>query len=454
MNKRTVLTGALTVGALAAHAKAPAVQPNILIIYTDDMGVGDVSFLNSGWVATPNIDRLAREGLVVRNYYSAAPVSSPSRAGLTTGMCPLQVGITCYLQTRAGNARIGQADWLDPSFPSMARAMKEAGYATGHFGKWHMGGGRDVKNAPSITSYGFDEYVSTWESPDPDPLITGDPKWIWSPRDSIKRWDRTAYFVEKTLDFMARNTDRPCFVNLWPDDMHTPWVPSGPFVDNEKSWTTEPNFRQTLAEYDRQIGLLIEGLERLGIAERTVVIFSSDNGPNPSFERQRTNGLRGMKCSLYEGGIRMPLVVRWKGHVKAGAVDRTTVLGAVDLLPSLCAIAGARLPEGFDYGGEDMSRALLGTPCKRSTDLKWDFGHNRFYNFPPTDRSPGLAIRRGEWKLIMNEDGSGAELYNLRLDEKESRDVASRNPRIVAELRSELLAFWGKRLVPPAQARK
>lgn len=147
------------------------------------------------------------------------------------------------------------------------------------------GGGRDVIDAPQITEYGFDEYISTWESPNPDPVIT-DSAWIWSRTDQVKRWDRTAYFVDKTLDFLKRHKGEPCFVNLWPDDMHTPWVPSQKTMDSERtSWTTPPNFKEVLTEYDKQIGRLMEGLTKLGLEKNTIVIFTSDNGPALAFSK-------------------------------------------------------------------------------------------------------------------------------------------------------------------------
>lgn len=209
MNNRTLLTGLLGVSTAASAAaqtpakvKAPQTRPNIIIIYTDDMGIGDLSCTNTGWIETPAIDRLASQGLVMNNYYSAAPVSSPSRVGLTTGMFPMEWGINTYLQARKGNAACEQADYLSADAPSMARILHDAGYATGHFGKWHMGGGRDVTDAPQITRYGFDEYCSTWESPDPAPELTAS-NWIWCKKDDVKRWERTGYFIDKTLDFLV-----------------------------------------------------------------------------------------------------------------------------------------------------------------------------------------------------------------------------------------------------------
>lgn len=461
MNKKFLIAGLAGLGAAGTfcssepgnqdnqngHEPEPDKQPNIVIIYTDDMGVGDLSFLNDGWVKTPNIDKLASQGIVFKNYYSAAPVSSPSRVGVTTGMFPLHWGINTFLQTKAGNAACEQRDFLDSSAPSMARTLKSAGYKTGHFGKWHMGGGRDVKNAPQITQYGFDEYVSTWESPDPAEELTAT-NWIWSPKDDVKRWNRTAYFVDKTLDFMESNKDQPCFVNLWPDDVHSPFVPdaeSQELEDSERN--TIPYFTRVLTEFDTQIGRFMDELEKRGLADNTIVIFTSDNGPGPSFKQVRANNLRGMKNSLYEGGILMPFIVRWPAKIPAGKVDNSTVLSALDLFPSLCAIAGADMPSGPGFDGEDLSGALLGKPAKRTTDLMWDFGRNDNFGKPGEvyQRSPSLAIRRGNWKLLVKADGTGAELYDLSLDPKETSNRAELYPAMTEQMKEAVLSWYATR---------
>lgn len=448
MKTQLMLTGGLVTACLPvvlATGAPKQPKPNILIIYTDDMGIGDLSCYNDGWAKTPNIDRFARQGIQFYSYYSAAPVSSPSRVGLTTGMFPLEWGINTFLQTREGNANCEQRDFLDASAPSMARALREAGYATAHIGKWHMGGGRDVHNAPQITQYGFDEYCSTWESPDPDPILTAS-DWIWCARDSVKRWQRSAYFVDKVLGFMEHHRDQPCFVNFWPDDMHTPWVPGVVEQDNEKSWNTPANFDAVLTEYDRQVGRLLDGLKRLGLEENTIVIFTSDNGPAPSFKQARTNQLRGVKCSLYEGGIRMPFMIRWPAKIKAGQRDEKSVVCAVDLFPSLCRIAGAKMPQGFHFDGEDRSKVLLGKPSARHKDLMWEFGRSKFFAQPaPYQKSPHLAVRRGDMKLLMNSDGSKVELYDLQKDINETTNIAAQYPKLVEELKAEVMAWWNRR---------
>lgn len=418
---------------------AVAARPNIVFVLTDDMGCGDVGCNGGKFVPTPNIDRLASEGIRFTQFSVASPICSPSRVALTTGMFPARWQITSYLQTRAGNKACEQADFLDAKAPTVARTLQAAGYATGHFGKWHMGGGRDVTNAPPITAYGFDEYASTWESPDPHPDITAT-DWIWSKKDKVKRWNRTAFFVDKALDFLRRHKEQPCYVNIWPDDVHTPWVPA----DDAPKGDKPENFRRVLAEYDRQVGRLLAGLKELGIDENTLIVFASDNGPLPTFGGTRAAGLRGSKLSLYEGGVREPFIVRWPGRVPAGRVDEQSVLNGVDLFPSFCTLAGVVAP---NLDGEDVGAVWLGKPVTRKKPLFWEYGrNNKSFKYPEgRDRSPNVAVRDGQWKLLVNADGTGAELYDLIADPEETTDLAARQPKIARRLTEQALR-WRKSL--------
>jgi arylsulfatase A-like enzyme len=423
---------------VAATPAGAAERPHIVVVFADDLGPGDLGCYGGTIAATPNIDRMAREGTRFTRYYSAAPICSPSRCGLITGMFPARWNITSYLQTRKGNRGCEQADFLDPAAPSLPRALKESGYATAHIGKWHLGGGRDVENPPKFAAYGYDEGVGTWESPEPHPDITAR-DWIWSDDDKVKRWDRTAFFVDKTLDFIARHKNQPCFVNLWLDDPHTPWVP-GPMAAKavKAEGNSRPNLVGVLVEMDKQVGRLMDDLP-----ENTLLFFISDNGPLPTFAGARTNGLRGSKLSLYEGGNRLPFIARWPGHVPAGRVDETTVLGGVDLLPTLCAIAGAKLPAGAALDGEDVSRALLGRSQSRQKPLLWEYGRNDdTFAYPKgRDRSPNVAILDGSWKLLINADGTGAELYDLALDPNETNNLVSEKPAIAKRLTEQALEW-------------
>ena len=435
-----------------ADASKVAAKPNVVFVLTDDMGYSDPHCYGGNFAPTPNIDRLAREGVRFTHFYDSAPICSPSRAAFISGKFPASLNFTTFLNTRNANRDCEQADFLPTSVPVIARALKAAGYATAHFGKWHLGGGRDVKNAPPFSAYGYDEHAGTWESPEPDPKITSS-NWIWSPTDQVKRWDRTGYFVDRTLDFLARHKDRPCYVEVWPDDVHTPWVPDLKRQAHQRSWETRPNFCAVLAAYDVQMGRLLDGLKRLGMEENTIFIFTSDNGPLPSFHHERTGGLRGSKLSLYEGGIRVPFIVRWPGHTTAGRVDERTVLGAVDLFPTVCAITHASPPAGATFDGEDMTAALVNSPIVHSKTIFWEYGRrSKSFNFPKDayDCSPHLAVREGKWKLLVNGDGSSTELYNIEADPNETKNLAPQQPETTKRLRNAALA-WRRSLpeLPP-----
>jgi arylsulfatase A-like enzyme len=359
-------------------------------------------------------------------------------------MFPARWQITSFLQTRKGNRECGQADFLDPSAPSLARTLKTAGYATAHIGKWHLGGGRDVENAPKFAAYGFDEHASTYESPQPHPDITAT-DWIWSPEDKVKRWDRTGFFVDTALDFLKRHESQPCFVNLWLDDPHTPYVPSEEQLAAQPKDLPEQQrkFRAVQVEIDRQVGRLLAGIKELGQEQRTLVIFTSDNGALPTFGARRTAGLRGSKLSLYEGGIRLPFIARWPGKIPAGRVDESTTLSAVDLFPTFAKLAGAQLPGGVSLDGEDMSAALLGTPANRKRPLWWEYGRNdKSFAYPKgRDHSPNLAIREGNWKLLVNDSGAGAELYDISTDPRETTNLADKQPDIAGRLTAAAIAL-------------
>lgn len=442
--RHALTVGFLVIAGVSRATAADPPRPNIIFVLADDLGPGDLGCYSNGQAKTDRIDRMAREGTRFTRYYAAAPICSPSRCGLITGQFPARWRITSYLQTRAGNRGCEQADVLDPAAPSLPRALKSAGYATAHFGKWHLGGGRDVADPPKFAAYGYDEHAGTWESPEPHPDITA-ADWIWSDKDKVKRWDRSAFFVDKTLDFLKRHKGgKPCFVNVWLDDPHTPWVPAAGVGKKEN---TPANLRRVMAENDRQVGRLLDGLNELGVDGETLVVFASDNGPLPTFKGARTAGLRGSKLSLYEGGIRLPFIARWLGKVPAGNVDDITVLAAVDLFPTFCKLAGSSLPDGMKPDGEDRSAALLGQPVKdRAKPLFWEYGRNdKFFQYPGPkgDRSPNVAVRDGNWKLLTNADGTGVELYDVLADPNEATNLAAAKPDVTARLKAAALA-WRK----------
>lgn len=445
------------IGATCVAEDSPPRRPNILFILVDDMGWGDVAANGGSSVPTPHMDALAREGTRFTQFYTASPICSASRCGFLTGQFPARWRITSFLQTRAGNRECGQADFLDPHAPSFVRAFKSAGYATAHIGKWHLGGGRDVTDAPKFAAYGYDVGLGTYESPEPTaPLGLRTMPWAKErERQQVARHDRTRWMVDETIAFVKKNAAQQWLVNLWLDDIHTPHVPSDEQLAGAGEGTGNAKYRAVLRATDAQIGRLLGALKEMKIDANTIVILAGDNGPEPSFGRKRSGGMRGMKWSLYEGGIRTPLVVRWPSVVPA-AVNDTTVVGAVDFFPTLCALAGVPAPGGVKFDGEDLSAAWKGAKQPRATPLLWEYGRKppadgpgKVRAFPyPTEsdaKSPNVAIRDGDWKLLINADGTGAELYKLSTDRNESHNLAAENLDITKRLTDAALT-WRKTL--------
>lgn len=425
----------LFLAALPLHA-AP---PDILLILADDFGPGDIG----GQTPTPALDRLAAEGSRIQNFYVASPICSPSRCGLITGQFPARWNITSYLQTRAGNRACEQADFLDPAAPSLPRTLKAAGYATAHIGKWHLGGGRDVTNAPKFSAYGYDLGLGTYESPEPAaPLGLKTTPWGKEREpQQVARHDRTRWMIDQTIAFLDAHTNAPCFVNLWLDDTHTPWTPDGVAP---KAMPPE-KLAAVISEMDRQIGRLLDVVRKPGRNRETLVLFLGDNGPEPSFERRRTARLRGMKWSLYEGGIRTPFIASWPGKIPAGSVNTNTVFSALDLFPTLCALAGIAPPRGVVFDGEDLSAALCGAQPQRTSPLFWEYGRSPApvfkYAQEPGAKSPNLAIRDGHWKLLVNSDGSACELYDLAADPNEAINLADKFTNLTTRLSGAALTW-------------
>jgi len=459
------------------NAKQSLRGPNIVIILADDMGYGDLSCYGNQAIKTVNIDRLAEEGVRLTQFYVNSPICSPSRVAVTTGMYPARWRINSFLNSRESNRKCDMADYLDPKAPTLARSLKQAGYATAHFGKWHMGGGRDVDDAPLPQEYGFDQSLVSFEGLGDRILIKNDGLSKASAKLGqgeirwVEKHEMTEIYVNRAIDFIRRKEDKPFYINLWPNDVHDEHVPKPELKDKYKDVTQneyEQKFFAVLDELDRQIGRLMNEISRLSLDEDTIIIFTSDNGPTdwPRYYREgvkppgSVGPFRGRKWSLYEGGIRVPFIIRWKGKIPAGKVNEKSVVCGVDLFPSLCNLAGIDIPQDVDFDGQDMSGAFLsplprlasedaraGKQVERKSEIFWEYRRKPFYLKPgnPEFVSPNLAIRQGKWKLLINDDGSGAELYDLTEYPGEKLNCAKVKPEIVARLSKKLLE-WRKSL--------
>ena len=434
---------------------SPTRPPNVVFILGDDWGWGDLSCFGHGRLRTPHLDRMAAEGTRYTQFYVASAVCSPSRAAFLTGRFPGAIGVHTIYASPEQNRAHGVADFLAPHIPTLPRLLRERGYATAHFGKWHLGRG---DNAPDPGAYGFDTHLSTHSSGPRWPGIgdvteAGHTAAGFQPRSSEA-------IVDSTIEIIRATANRPFYVEAWLLDPHAVLNPTeaqmAPYRRLSPKGVSYPGaptvYYAVITNADRHLGRLLAALDALDLSDDTLVVFTSDNGPedlvvaNASHSAAGSPGpFRGRKRSLYEGGVRLPLIVRWKRHIPAGRVDNQSVLGAVDLLPTVCRLGGAPAPDALPLDGEDVSAALRGGVHRRAKPLLWE------WRFPivghPIHRSPRIAIRDGDWKLLLNPDRSRVELYDIPRDPMELRDLADRQPEIVDRLAARALD-WASSLPP------
>jgi uncharacterized sulfatase len=450
------IVGSLVAGVqqLANAAESTHSRPNIVFVLIDDMGWGDFTCFGNKEIQTTNIDRVAAEGIRFEQFYVNSPICSPSRVALSTGQYPTRWQITSFLNNRKENERRGMAQWLDPKAPMLARILFNAGYATGHFGKWHMGGQRDVGDAPLITQYGFEESLTSFEGlgprvlplldaydgKEPQKYSLGSETLGHGPIQWVKRDKVTTTYTDAAIAFIekAEANNRPFYVNLWPDDVHSPFFPPQGRRGNASKHELYLGVLKTL---DEQLAPLFDRIRNDSkLRDNTLIIMCSDNGPEDG--AGSAGPFRGLKGMLYEGGIRSPLVVWGPGFVaknEIGTNNKSSCLAAIDLAPSLLQIADVPKPGNIEFDGQPLSDTLLGrSKQSRSKPL--------FFRRPP-DRPrhngegnlPDLAVRDGRWKLLCEYGGTEPQLYNLETDPGETSNVAPANPTIVERLTTAVL---------------
>ncbi len=445
--------------------------PNVIFILTDDQGWGDAKFAGHPYVKTPNLDRLAKEGTWLRQFYVAATVCSPSRTAFMTSHYPARHLVHGHFATHEQNAARSMPDWLDADVTTLPDLLKQAGYATAHFGKWHLGGG---KGAPAPEAYGFDVSKTVGSS---GPSLGDEGK------EPYFRARSTALMVDETIQFAQANKDKPFYVNLWTLVPHAPLKPTpeqlAVYADLQPK-ADDPAFGEWMQKYlgkakdlrsqmqvfcasvtdlDTQIGRLLDSLEEMGLTNDTLIFFSSDNGPEDYRVSNAANAgvgspgpLRARKRSMHEGGVRTFGLVRWPGKVPAGRVEESAIVGGVDFLPTIAALAGVKVPANLAADGEDKSALWLGAAATpRSRPLYWEWISN--VSGSPEDgyMPPPLCVRDCDWKLFVDHAGKNAQLFNIPKDPGEHQDLAVQYPEVVKTLTAKALA-WNKTL-PASPAR-
>ena len=421
-------------------AGAAAERPNVVIVFADDLGYGDLGCFGHPTIRTPNLDRMAAEGQRWTQFYVAASVCTPSRAGLMTGRLPVRTGMS---SDRRRVLFPNSAGGLPPSEVTLAEVLKGQGYATACVGKWHLG------HLPQFlpTSQGFDTYLGIPYSNDMD-RVADSPRGreaFWHPK--VEYWNcplmRDTKVVERPADqttitkrytaeairFIRENKDRPFFVYLAHNLPHVPLFRSKEFEGK----SLRGLFGDVIEEIDHGVGQILEVLRDLKLDEKTLVVFTSDNGPWLIFDQHGGSAglLRDGKGCTYEGGMREPTIFRWPGHVKPGVV---TELGStLDLLPTCAKLAGAKLPADRVYDGMDISPALLGTGESPRKTMFYYRGVQLY------------AVRHGAFKahfITQPAYGRGKrvehdppELYDLNEDPSEKVNVAKDHPEVIAEIK-------------------
>lgn len=433
-------------------------KPNIILINVDDLGWADLGCYGSRYYETPNIDKLASEGMLFTNAYASAAVCSPTRAAIMTGKAPARTGITDWIRARFQGGTIPEDKtyavkyvgdsatklltpanplWMELEETTIAELLQQHGYTTCHIGKWHLGtedwypekqgfdyniGGCDYGQPPSY----FDPYYNSERVPN---IPTLPPR-----REGEYLEDRLA---DEAVNFIKKHSGKPFFLNMWNYAVHTPIQGKPKLVAKyEKKDTTHqksPAYAAMVESVDQSVGKIMHTLKALDLDQHTLVIFTSDNGGLETEIATDNDPLRSGKGYPYEGGIRVPMIVRWPGKINKNSNNATPVISH-DLFPTFCEVAGINVPDKPNIDGVSILPVLTGEKKLDREALYWHFPHYRV-----GDIVPFSIIRDGEWKLIKRYEGKEFELYHLGEDLAEENDLSTEMPEKVAQLDKKLM---------------
>lgn len=403
----------------AVPTAQPVEHPNFVILFADDLGYGDLGCYGHPTIRTPNLDRMAADGMRFTQFYSAAPVCTPSRAALMTGRLPIRSGM--YGDKR-GVLFPNSTGGIQDSEITLAEALKKQGYATGCVGKWHLG------HLPPYlpTKHGFDEYYGIPYSNDmkPTPLLDNE-KQIEEP---AVQETLTPRYTARAVDFIKRHREGPFFLYLAYTFPHVPLFASDAF----RGKSTRGLYGDVVEEIDWSVGEVLKALKELGLSEKTLVFFTSDNGPwlTKKLDGGSAGLLRDGKGTTWEGGMREPGIAWWPGKIKPGVITQE-MSGTMDLYTTFIRLAGGTVPSDRTVDGQDITPVLMGTGPSPRTEY--------FYYSGSTLR----AARVGPWKAHFITKSSmekglnmlpQPELYNLEQDPSETQNVAEKHPEVLAKI--------------------
>ena len=438
----------------AAETKPP--RPNIVFILADDLGYTDVACYGSRYYETPNIDRLAAQGMRFTSGYTCGPNCQPTRAALMSGQYMPRTGVYTVGSIDRFNWQsrplrpVDNVVKLAPEKVTLAESLKAAGYATALFGKWHLG--EDPQHHPA--AQGFDEaIVSAGRHFD----FTTNPKMEFPPETYL-----ADFLTDKASDYIRRQQDKPFFLALHHFGVHSPFQAKTNLIEKFKPKSPSgghhsPIYAAMITSVDESVGRIVALLDQLKLATNTLIIFTSDNGGVGGYEREGIHGgsitdnaqLKGGKGMLYEGGIRVPYIFRWTGRIAAASTCDHPI-NSVDIYPTFLELAAAKPPTSYPLDGTSYASLLLepGRTHQTRNPLFWHFPGYLGADENTWRMTPAGAIRSGDWKLIEFFEDGRRELYNLRDDLGEKQNLAGAQPDKAKELHERLLA-WRKELNAP-----
>lgn len=424
-------------------------QPNVVLILIDDLGYGDLACYGHREIKTPNIDKLASQGMKFTQFYSPSPLCSPSRAGLLTGRTPFRTGIQSWIPE---NENV----YLHKEELTIASILNQHGYQSFMAGKWHLNGGFTETAHSQPQQHGFDNWYALHAFPIPNTKNTTNFFENGKPVGPINGF-AGEFVVDKAISYLKqRDKNKPFFLYLPMVEVHGAIASPDKYLNQYSKFTDGKidlvnvtargpgEYYAHVTFMDNEVGRVLKTLKEMNLEENTIVIFTSDNGPVTNQWRKpyeinlygNAGKIRGRKGDLYEGGIRVPAIIRYPNHIKAGAISNE-VLHGYDFLPTICSLLNIPKPTDRPIDGEDFSAVLKSQPMKREKPLFWGFETLYFQ-----DPSGYLyAVRDGDWKVISDENAQKLLLFNLKTDPYELNDVSQKNPEVLTKLKMYVLAM-------------